>query len=807
MPKSSPYQGNFNAGEVSHLIEGRIDISKYQSSGRFFQNWLPLIQGPMQKRPGTRFVKETKFSDKRSRLIDFIFNEVQSYNLEFGDKYIRFYTNNGVLLESNLTITNITNANPAVVTIAGHGFSNGDEIFIQSVVGMTEVNGKYYKITVIDPNTFSLNNTNTTAFTPYSSGGTAARVLELTTPYLETELLDIQKVQSADVLYIAHKNHPPAKLSRLSATSWSYDVIDFDFPPFNERNTNESLTIIASAVSGNITLTANSTFFTANQVGGHIRLDELAASEHDLFEVGDAKSIGDTVVFQGNVYEAQNNGTTGNRPPIHETGTQSDGGVNWLYLHSGKGYAEITGFTSGTVVNATVKSRLPDSVVTNATFRFAESAWSPENGYPSTVIFHEDRLWWSPSVEKPNTVWGSKTSDFENHFTGPDDDDGIIATFNSNEINAIQWMLSTDENMTVGTSRAEITLSAADERDPITPSDIRKRDRTSYGSRLIRPVRIGSRTLFVQRSGKKMREFEFEFDSDSFEAEDITLIAENITYSGIVELDYSREPQSIVYAVRDDGLLISLTYEKKQEVIAWGRHLIGGTNAKVLSCSSIPHPDEDQEQTWVIVERTINGSTQKYVEYFEKPYDDVLGQKTQFFVDSGLTLDSTGVPVSSVSGLDHLEGETVKVFADGFLEADKVVTDGSITLDNDAEFITIGLPFTAKWTSQRIESGAADGVAQGKVSRIDEIVFRLFETGGGFYFGNDKNTDLQDLQELIFEDQYQATDEPTPLFSGDTEILEYPSGYSQDESITIEHREPLACTVICIMPQQNTQDR
>lgn len=625
---------------------------------------------------------------------------------------------------------------------------------------------------------------------------------ELVTPYAAADVASIQYAQSADVLYLAHPEYAPRKISRTGHTSWTITEIDFDWAPFLPENSDQSVTVYASAATGSgVTLTASSSIFTSNMVGGYVKLREVPGSNHDLWEPGVAVAATSTRRYNNLVYYTTAGGTTGTRPPIHETGTESDGGVtDWEYYHAGDGYLKVTGFTSGTVVTGDVVKRIPASTVgaPNATWRWAMGAWSDEYGYPTTVTFFEDRLIWGGTTNNPQTLWGSKTGDYENHESGTNDDDAYIYTINSDQVNAIKW-LSPERVLLIGTTGGEFAMRASSLEEAITPTNVRVTAETQFGSKAIKAIRVGNATLFVQRAGRKVREMQYEFDSDSYQAKDVSLLSEHITLPSVTNLVYQNQPGQVIWGVRSDGILLGFTYERTESVFGWHRHPLAG--AKVKSLAVIPHPDGDRDQLWLVAERTINGSTVQYVEYLEKEWERTNDIEDAFFVDSGLTYD--GAATTTLTGLDHLEGETVTILADGSAHANKVVTSGAITLDRSASVVHVGLGYNATHQTLRLEAGAADGTAQGKTKRITNVTIRMDQTGPGLWYGPSTTT----MDEISFRDSSMAMDAAIPLFDGDKGPLPWPEGYEQDGRITLQHRLPLPCNILALMPQVVTQDR
>ena len=626
---------------------------------------------------------------------------------------------------------------------------------------------------------------------------------EVVTPYSASEVFDLQIAQSADVLYVAHPNHPPQKISRTADDAWTVTEIDFAWPAFLSENTDTSVTMYISATAGTgRTITASSSVFTPDMVGSYVKFREIVGANHDEWAAGATIAPGSFRRYQDNVYYSNAGGTAGTRPPVHDEGEESDGGVtDWRFINDGEGYAKITGYTSGTSVTADVIVQMPTIVsVPKASWRWSIGAWSDEYGYPTTVTFFDDRLLWAGTANNPQTIWGSVVGAYENYKTGTFDDDSYQFTINSDQVNAIQW-LSPGKVLLIGTVGGEFVMRATSLEEAITPTNVRVREENSLGGKKIAPIRVGNATLFVQRAGRKLREMVYDFDSDSYRAKDVSLLSEYITAPAIIEMAYQKEPGQVIWAVRSDGVLLGFTYERVEDVFGWHRHTLGGTNAKVKSVASIPHPDGDGDQVWMIVERTVDGSTVKYVEYFEKQWERTNDIEDAFYVDSGLTYD--GAPATTISGLDHLEGETVTILADGATHPDKTVASGSITLDRSASVVQIGLGFKATLQTMRLEAGAGDGTAQGKTKRLHNVTVRIDQTGPGLWYGPDTTT----MDEMQFRDPSMAMGVAVPVFDGDKGPLTWPGGYEKDARVTLQHRLPLPCSILAIMPQLITQDR
>jgi hypothetical protein len=736
---------NFTGGELSPRLDGRNDLAKYSSGCKTLQNMIVFPHGSAARRPGTNFVAEVENSAEKTRLIPFEFSTTQTYILEFGDQYIRFYKDGGAILEANKTITGITQANPGVVTATAHGYSNGNTIVISGVVGMTQVNGKRFKVANVTTNTFELQtidgtNVNTTSFTAYTSGGIANRVYQIATTYLTADLFQIKYAQSADVMYLCHPDYSVKKLSRTGHTSWTITEVDFTNGPYLDDNTSTvTFSTSAHTVGTGRDLTASAATFASTDVGRLVRFRD--------------------------------------------------------------GYGEITAFTSTTAVTITI---IVDMGSTSSSTDWALGAFSDTTGYPSCVTFYEQRLVFAGTEAQPQTLYFSKSGDYENMDENRGgtiaDDDAIIYTIASNQVNAIRF-LSATRTLIVGTVGGEFSVSGGGTDDPITPTNILIKKQSNHGCANTDAIPVGNVTLFLQRAKRKIRELAYNFDVDGYVAPDMTILAEHISETGFNELSYQQEPNQIIWAVREDGQLAGLTYQREQQVVAWHRHIFGGAfstgNAVCETVATIPTNDKEY-QTWVIVKRTINGVTRRYVEYLNQ-FDFNEDDNTEFnFLDSQLAY--SGSATVTITGLDHLEGQTVSVLANGSTHPDRTVTNGSITLARSSTKVKVGLPYTSILQTMRIDAGSQNGTSQAKTKRIYNITVRLYES-----IGVEVGPDLNNMEAIPFRSSAQLMDTAIPVYTGDKEV-EFRGNYETDGYIYVRQTQPLPLTVLSLYPELITND-
>ena len=825
---------SFTAGEMSDSMQGRTDFAKYFSAASRIENFVVLPHGPITRRPGTHFVAEVKDSTAKTRLIPFTFSTEQTYILEFGNQYIRFYKDNGQI----------------------------------------------------------------------TSGGSA---FEITSPYTTAQLFDIKFAQSADIMYLTHESHPVKKLSRTGHTSWTLTDCSFTDGPYLDTNTT-STTLTPAATSGTaINLNASAAVFVSTDVGRLVRL-------------------------------------------------------------SG-GFGKITNFNSSTLVQIDI---LDDFDNTNAVSTWKLGAFSVATGFPRCVSFFEQRLVFAGTSSQPQTMFFSKSGDYENMSSGTNDDDAMVYTIASNQVNAIQAMKAT-RTLIVMTTGGEYAVSSGASQDAITPTNINIRKQSNYGSSGVDALSIGNATIFVQRAKRKIRELAYNFDTDGYTAPDLTILADHISESGLSDMAYQQEPHSIVWAVRNDGQLAGLTYNRLENVVAWHRHIFGGksdtgksvkqqkisftanstnvstsnntititghglstgdavyyfagsnvigglsnskvyyaiavdantiklatsssnassntaisltsaptsnttqfiyqgvninnnflfitnhgfktgdfifyknsgtaisglaenikyyvskiddnqiqlftdearssvvnltsahsseqtdkilTHAKVESVATIDG-DSDEDEVYVIVKRFINGSVKRYVEYFT-PFEFNEDLTAFHYLDSGLAY--AGGETGTLSGLTHLEGEIVDIIGEGSTQNSKVVSSGAISLDTAIEEAKVGLLYSSDLQTMRLDEGFTE-TTQTKTIRVFDLSVRFQDTIGASVGPNSDN-----LTAIDFRDSSASMDLPVPLFTGDKSV-EFDAGHGAEGLIYVKQPQALPMTILGIYPRMETEN-
>lgn len=567
---------------------------------------------------------------------------------------------------------------------------------------------------------------------------------EIETPFSIDDIPLMKWCQSNDVLYIDHPAHAPRKLTRAGHANWTLSTIDFVDGPYLDENVS-STTMQPSATSGaGITITASAVTGINGDLG---------------FQPGDV----------GRLIRIKN-------------------GENW-------GYAKITAVTDTTHVTADVKTNF-SATTANKAWRLG--LWSDYSGWPSAVTFHGERLMHGSSTrERPTRIDGSKTGDFENYTPGTADGDALAFSIGFDKVAKICWLASM-RVLVVGTRGAEFVVQGDSAAGALTPTATNARPHTRRRCANIMPVMIDDAAVFVQLLGRKLLKETYSFESDSYRAEDLTLVAEQATRAGLVELAYQAEPFNIVWGVTADGQLVGCTHISEQEVTAWHRHPLGG-DAFVESIATIPG-NGGSDQLWMIVRRTINGETKRYVEILQDPLPPTGNQADAFYVDCGLSYAGEDA-IQTLSGLDHLEGELVQVLADGAVHGDLRVTDGSIQLEYAANKIHVGLQYLSKLKPMSLEAGQAEGTAQGKIKIISSLAIKFMRSLLG-WIGRDETVLAPINQE---RDPDKPMDHPMPLIT-DSVVADFPGDWNTDGSIMIIQDKPLPMTVLSIYPRVVTAD-
>jgi hypothetical protein len=712
MPKLRHIFTAFFAGETSPYLSGRVETEQHRYGLETCENWLPLAEGPLVKRPGFYFVRPSAAT--ASWFTAFRRSAAEEYIVEWSELVARFYTNGGRI--------------------------------------------------------------ETDPVTPY----------EIATPYTAAEARYLSLQQSFDRQYIDHPAHPPGALRRDTASTFAHEELALLNGPFADMNSDESVTVTASAASGiGITLTASSPIFAAGHVGSLFKLEAKDFSDLPAWEAQmEGVIAGSKIRNEGKAYQAATGGKTGTIMPTHTRGTEWDGqnlvdvlnakgpyGVKWTYLHDTFGTVRITAVAAdGFSATATVLRRLPDSCTTVPSWRWAHSAFSEAAGWPSHVTLFKGRQLHFMDQQIVGSVVGDYGGGRVNFATHSNvgvlaDDLAFRRTIPLED--APLWIARSGGKLLMGTATRELAIGPINASAAFSGSNIEAEDQSFYGSEQVAPVQAGTDTIFVEIGGRRLRAADYDFGRDRYDAPDLTAAADHIASGGILQLAHQRTPRSLLYGIRADGQLI-VHARSRLEIKGFARVKLGG-NARAVSAVAINGVDNKTAELWLLVERE-DGSGATVKEVWQQASWRELGdeQEEQFFVDGGVRIEAAAGQ-THFSGLDHLAGQDVAVLAAGGVISNMAVAaDGSLDLPagkvpSDRAFVVVvGLAYSAIAVKAGPNLEVNGKPIQAIRQRLVKLVTRVLET-----VGIKLGVPGEDLTEMIDRPASAAMDAPIPLQSRD----------------------------------------
>jgi hypothetical protein len=745
-------QRSFTSGEIAPALHARADLNKYRTGLATLRNFIVHPEGGVSTRPGFQWVGEVKDNQDIVRLIPFQFNTEQTYILEFTDVAMRVIKDAGYVTEAAQNITAITQANPAVVTVAGHLYSNGDTVYLNSVGGMTELNNGWFTVANVTANTFELTGVDSTAYTAYASGGTAAKIYTIVSPFAEADLAMVKFTQSADVMTMVHPDYDPQELSRTGHAAWSFAAVSY-------APTIAAPTGLGAAAGGSGGGSDNKVYeyvVTAVDEEGVESLASTAVTTASINSLSETYyvEISWTAVTGAdyyNVYKAESE-------------------VSDVYGWIGKSFTALHR-------DYNIRPDITDSPPQD------RQPFTGADNKPSTVNYYQQRLVFGRSNNKPQTVWTTQSGNYNSLRTSEPtkDDDAVTFTIASQKVNEIRHIIALDA-LLILTSGGEWKVTEGQD-DVLVPSTAGVRPQSYYGASDVSPVVVGNTAIYIQERGSRVRDLAYTFESDSYTGSDLSIMAQHL-FEGytISEMDFSQEPYSIMWLLRNDGELLGCTYHREHQVLGWHHHDTGGT---IKSIASIP---EGQENVlYIAVERVINGNTVRYVERLKERNWQVA--EDAFCVDSGLSY--SGAATTELSGLRHLEGETVVVLADGNVIKDLVVTNGRLTLPQSASKAAVGLAYECDFETLDVDG---ESVVRGKKKSVSEVVFKFLNSRGGFV--GPSSDKLLEIKPRFESDNYD-----------DIALRSYEfrqtmgGGWTSGGRVFFRQSDPVPATILAIAPE------
>ena len=755
-------QRSFTSGEISPSLQSRADTVKYATGLNLCENFFIKPQGGAYSRPGFRYVGPLDDMTKKGILKKFIFNTEQTYMLVFEHLKLRVIKDGGFVLKQS-TITNVSQANPAVVT-AVNTFANGEQVTISNVVGMTELNGNTYTVANVTANDFELSGVDSTAFTAYTSDGDVVSdaIFELVTPYTEAQLPDLGFTQSADVMTIVHHDHDPANLNRLADDNWT--LVDVDYTPVIDAPVISSVAVVGSGA------------------GTYSKQYEYVVTAVDANGVESLASVSSSISTPSLSVTAGLRITWAAVTGAEYYRVYKDSSVNTdLYGWIGDSYT----LTFDDYNIAPVSSDAPPE---------DRTPFDGANNKPSAVNYYQQRQIFANTLNEPQVTYTTQTGTYNSLRTSNPAraKDAITFTIAGQQVNEIRHIVAIN-SLILLTSGAEWKVTEGQDQ-VLAPDTVGIKPQSYNGASKIPPVIVNSTVVYIQEKGARVRDLAYEFVNDNYTGNDLSLMSEHL-FEGheLVSMAYAAEPNSIIYFTRDDGVMLGFTYQKEHKVWGWHQHTTPAAGEFEWIDTT---PEDNRDALYAIVKRTIDGQTKRYIERLE-PREQVISEDC-FYVDSGLSYD--GVAISAVSNLDHLEGEEVIVLADGNVVEGLVVTGGSITLPREASKIHVGLLYIPAIETLDIDTPSSQDTLKSKSLSVSKVYLEVEKSRGGWV-----------VPRVDVESGYQATEyEIKPRFDSDgydsiqlktfKQSLPIDPLWSKGGGIRVEQRSPLPLSILSIIP-------
>ena len=932
-------QHSFNAGEWAPALNARVDLTKYHSGAALLQNFFVDYRGGATARPGTKYILQALDSSKAVRLIPFQASVSVSYMLEFGNQTLRFYNNGAPVLETGIAITAVGLANPVLIT-AANTYVNGDVVFISGVVGTTQLNGNYYKVTNRTAGNFTLTdlngvNINATAYTAWVSGGLVQRVYTIATPYLSTELAALKFAQNVNILILNHPNYTPYQLTLIAATNWTLAAITFGSSiaapvgqavattlaagtwnyayvitavDVNGQESIPSAYAVLGAVADQRTVAGSNTI-TWSAVTGAVSYNVYKAEIRQTTAVPTGAAFGfcgnctSTTFIDSNIVQDFAQGIPQAKNPFFGSGVQTitltananytavpsltltappPGGIQatavatcklvsavpspggfgfavgntfqvgtaYYYVSAIGGGGAITALTVSTPGSQAFGQPLPPSdnigkgaiilftwnintlqisqagtgylVAPAVTFSSGAATattalGAPSAGNPTVPTFFDQRFGELGPVSNPQQFDFSQPGSYYNfNVTIPiQPDNAIEGSLVSGQLNTIQAALPQPQGLIILSDRQAWLMNGGSAGSGISATQIVANTQAYNGcAPFPPPIVANDNILYVQAKGSIVRDLVFNFYTSVYTGTDISVLSSHLFYGfTILEWAWAEEPYKLVWAVRSDGTMLTLTFLKEQELIAWAHSITNGVFKSVATITESTAAGL-VDAVYTIVQRTVNGNAVQYIERVTELFYPV-GLTDAWAVDAGLQYN--GAATTSFVGAQHLAGATVTGLATDNLGNVTVITPfvmgttqtGSFTLPAPTPVgstgytrVTLGLAYTP--AIQTLELDTGEPTVQGKRKKITGVTLKVNDTLG-LWMGTDSTT-IKPIRDLVLGNVGSATNEVvTGLVSGDVRGILDPL-WSVQGQYYITQPFPYPASILGVIPEINIGD-
>lgn len=781
----------FNAGEFSPLLDGRADVEKHSMGCRLLENFIPRIYGGAFRRPGFQYIGTARDSSSETRLIPFNFSTTTNYVIEMGDKNLRIWGDGKLVPKYAGTEFPLTIAHQyAAADLFEIQFAQVNDVIYLAhpdyppsrIIREGEIDWKWEVIEwdwpCMGDSVGGFNEFNTLTIKEGGAGGSDA--------------------------------HPWEKGDRIWLEVYGGEPYMADFGPGQHiqivqrrENAFVELDLTADGTSGDVEILGKWDLFTYGDWAGTLHVERQDAGGNWEVVRSFSGNKDRNIVSNGSNDESRamrlrfdEDAAEGSNPP-RAVLEAADARIYGLVkvdayffnnpIGSGRFYAEV----------------IEPPLGPGTTLDWSIEAWGPNLGYPRTLTFHDQRLIFGSTRSQPSKIWGSKIGDIHDFQRNTLDDAAYAFQIAAQEANPVQWIASSQGDLVIGTAGEEWIMTGEKE-EAVTPTNVKLQRQTRYGSAHQQAQVISDTILYMQRGARKMRQFVFAFERDGYVSPDLTLLAEHVTRSGVKQFAYQAQPDPVIWCVTNDGQLVSATFERDQNVVGWSRHPTDGT---VESVTVVYGDETEADQVWIAVKRwSENKSTGEVQDYrfierldptaWIKLENDELYADQMIYLDSSVLTETFEHDKTLVTGLDHLEGRTVQILADGMTHPERKVVDGKITLDQAAEKVVVGLPYTSRLQPNKTEVPLQDGTSQGRSFLCRRATIRLWKTLGIQYADHPEG-------ERFDVTSRQA---PTPmniaqeLETGERDIVNQGS-HRDSLDFTLFQDRPLPANILAMIPK------
>lgn len=648
----------------------------------------------------------------------------------------------------------------------------------------------------------------------------------ITTLWNTADLENVRVVQSADVLFVACKGIPQQRIERRSTTSWS--VVDYraDNGPFLPINVGP-IRLSTSTLTGSTVVTATKPLFKATNVGSLYKLIsvgqtvQFSASGQDQFTshilvtgVGSARSFSilitgtwvGTIRLQRSVEAPGNwvdyksftaNTSTSELDGLDnqviyyrigfKTGEYTSGTANLTLTFAAgsiSGIVKMNDFVSSTVMGGSI---LKDMGSTSSTDDWEEGAWSTRRGFPTSVTLHEGRLWWCGK----DHVWGSVSDAFDLFDSDVKGDSGTISrSIGLGPVDTISWLVA-GTRLVIGGQGAEYTAQSSSTDEPLTPTNFNLKVVSTSGSKGVAALNLDQTIVFVQRGGSRVLEMTQRDQYSGYVTADMTSVVPDIGVPGIVNIAVQRQPDTRIHCVRSDGTVAILVYDEDEQVRCWVNFSTDGSVVDVIVLPS--DLDKKEDRVYYAIKRTIGGVDKHFLERWAFE-DDCQGGLANHQADSYVFYD--GSPAATITGLSHLEGKSVVVWADGKDVGLKTVSSGAVTLSVAASKVVVGLGYTANFKTSKLAYNSESGSPLTQRKRVDHIGVILSNT---HYKGLKYGRDFNNLDDLPDVKGYETLAADTVFSVYDENSIEFPGIWDTDSRVCLQAAAPRPCTLLALV--------